>query len=106
MQRVAMMARLKPERIEEYKENHKHVWRGVLEAIDEAGMRNYSIFLRGNELFLYFEAEDGEEALKKVWEFPEVRRWNEISLQMFESMDEKGTIFVPMESVFYHPGKK
>ena len=47
--------RLKPERIDEYKRYHREVWAEVLEAIREAGIRNYSIFLKDDLLFGYYE---------------------------------------------------
>ena len=40
------IGRLKPEKVEEYKELHAHAWPGVLKTIEDCNLRNYSIFIR------------------------------------------------------------
>lgn len=55
MIRYAMTVGLKPEAEEEYKRYHAAVWPGVLETIRKCNIRNYSIYLRDQTLFAYFE---------------------------------------------------
>lgn len=55
MVRYAMTVGLKPEAEEEYKRYHAAVWPGVLETIRKCNIRNYSIYLRDQTLFAYFE---------------------------------------------------
>jgi L-rhamnose mutarotase len=50
-----MVIDLKPEKIEEYKKLHAAVWPDVLNKITECNIRNYSIYLKENTLFSYFE---------------------------------------------------
>lgn len=57
-QRSAFVLRVKPDRIEEYVEAHANVWPEMLQALRDAGIRNYSIFRDGNQVFGYFEADD------------------------------------------------
>ena len=54
-QRHGFVLRVKLERLEEYKEYHRAVWPEILEAINEAGIRNYTIFLKDDLLFGYYE---------------------------------------------------
>jgi L-rhamnose mutarotase len=61
-QRQGFVLRVKPDRIEEYVEAHRHVWAEMLHALREAGIRNYTIFRAGNQMFGYFEADDLERA--------------------------------------------
>lgn len=59
MQRVGLLLKVKPDKIEEYKQIHANVWPDLLEALRAAGMRNYSLWLApdGTE-FGYLECEN------------------------------------------------
>jgi L-rhamnose mutarotase len=61
-QRSAFVLRVRPEKIDEYVEAHRAVWPEMLEDLRSAGIRNYSIFRTGNEVFGYFESDDIEAA--------------------------------------------
>lgn len=58
MERVGFTMRLLPGHEAEYRRRHAAVWPEMLEALRAAGARNYSIFLRGADLFAYLEVED------------------------------------------------
>lgn len=55
MRRFGLACRLRPEKREQYLELHASVWPGVEATITECGIRNYTIFLRGDVLFGYYE---------------------------------------------------
>src|SRR5439155_20270653 len=57
-QRSAFVLKIRPDKIEEYVEAHRAVWPEMLDALRAAGIRNYSIFRAGNEVFGYFESDD------------------------------------------------
>jgi L-rhamnose mutarotase len=57
-QRSAFVLRVRPDKIDEYVEAHRSVWPEMLDALRGAGIRNYSIFRAGTEVFGYFEADD------------------------------------------------
>ncbi len=57
-QRSAFVLRIRPGRVDDYVEAHRSVWPEMLDALRRAGIRNYSIFRAGNEVFGYFEADD------------------------------------------------
>jgi L-rhamnose mutarotase len=57
-QRSAFVLRVRPDRVDEYVEAHRNVWPEMLEALRDAGIRNYTIFRNGNEMFGYFESDD------------------------------------------------
>jgi L-rhamnose mutarotase len=57
-QRSAFVLRVRPDKIDEYVEAHRNVWPEMLDALRAAGIRNYSIFRHGNEVFGYFESDD------------------------------------------------
>ena len=57
-QRSAFVLRVRPDKIDEYVEAHGNVWPEMLAALREAGIRNYTIFRDGNDVFGYFESDD------------------------------------------------
>jgi L-rhamnose mutarotase len=61
-QRSAFVLRVKPDRIDEYVAAHAAVWPEMLQALRDAGIRNYSIFRDGSNVFGYFEADDLDRA--------------------------------------------
>ncbi len=64
MKRVCFTLQVKPERLAEYKERHKHVWPEMLDALRQAGWHNYSLFLRADGLLIgYLETPDFDKAL-------------------------------------------
>ena len=61
-QRSAFVLEVRPERIDEYIEAHGKVWPEMLDALRRAGIRNYTIFRNGTQVFGYFESDDLEAA--------------------------------------------
>ena len=57
-ERSAFVLRVRPDKVEEYVEAHRSVWPEMLSALSDAGIRNYTIFRSGNEMFGYFETDD------------------------------------------------
>jgi L-rhamnose mutarotase len=57
-QRSAFVLKVRPDKIDEYVEAHRNVWPAMLATIRAAGIRNYTIFRHGNEMFGYFESDD------------------------------------------------
>ena len=58
MKRMMFWGKLKPERVEEYKEYHRHVWPELLAAYRQAGITKVSCFLHGVDLLVYSEYDD------------------------------------------------
>jgi L-rhamnose mutarotase len=85
-QRSAFVLKVRPEKIEEYVEAHRTVWPEMLDALRAAGIRNYSIFRHGNEVFGYFESDDLEAAGRFVAEQEVNRRWQD---RMSELLEER-----------------
>jgi L-rhamnose mutarotase len=57
-QRTGFVLHVRPDKIEEYVSAHRNVWPEMLDALRAAGIRNYTIFRAGTNVFGYFEAED------------------------------------------------
>ena len=86
MPRYCMLGHVNPQRLDEYRQAHKGVWPELLEALRDAGWRNYSLFLREDGLLIgYAEADDLAEAQQKVARTEVNARWQAAMSQLFQS---------------------
>lgn len=74
VQRVASLMRLKPGAEEEYERRHQAVWPELLDLLKQTGIRNYSIYRNGLDLYSYLEV-DSSERLDDLAQNPVMRRW-------------------------------
>jgi L-rhamnose mutarotase len=58
MQRIGFAMRLRPGNEAEYRRRHAAVWPEMLDELRAAGAHDYSIFLRGDDLFGYLVVDD------------------------------------------------
>jgi L-rhamnose mutarotase len=98
MERVCFELRVKPERLEEYRERHRAVWPDMLAALRAAGWGNYSLFLRGDGLLIgYLETDDFAAAQRRMEEAEVNARWQAAMAPLFERELE----FRRLEEVFH-----
>ena len=104
MERVCFLARVRPDRLDEYRERHKAVWPEMLAALAKAGWGNYSIFLAEDGLLVgYLETEDFA-AARAGMEATEVNaRWQAEMGPLFESLDgaRPDEAMKPLTEVFH-----
>ncbi len=77
MERYAWKATVLPGMIEEYKRRHDKIWPEMKDVLHTAGIRNYSIWNVGNDLFGYYECDSIEDAARIQVESEVCARWNE-----------------------------
>jgi L-rhamnose mutarotase len=98
-ERTAFVLRVRPERIDEYVDAHRAVWPEMLDALRGAGIRNYTIFRSGNEMFGYFEADDLEAAARYLEQEDVSARWQDAMAELLEErVPDSGP--PPLEEVF------
>jgi L-rhamnose mutarotase len=98
-QRSAFVLRVRPERIEEYLRAHREVWPEMLDALRGAGIRNYTIFRHGNQVFGYFEADDLEAAGRYLARQEVSTRWQDAMAELLEErVPDSGPL--PLEEIF------
>lgn len=99
-----MHSDLKPEKVKDYVALHADPWPELLELIADCYIHNYSISLRGTELYTYYEytGSDYEEDMKRMDESPVMRRWWQHSKPCF-LRHEEGIYYDELEEVFYTP---
>lgn len=92
--------------LDQYKELHANPWPGVLEQITECNIRNYSIYLKDDYLFSYFEyvGEDFAADMTKMAEDSLTREWWKLTdpCQVPLETRKEGEWWASMEEVFHH----
>ncbi len=102
MQRIAFTMRIKPGTQEEYRRRHQQVWPELLADLKRAGCQNYSIFLRGTDLFAYLEVEDFPRYLEIMAASQASARWEAHMSDILIRETEPSTGFPPvLEEVFH-----
>jgi L-rhamnose mutarotase len=78
MERVCFTFELRPGTEDAYKRRHDEIWPDLVGAIQEAGLRNYSLFRRGSRVIAYAECHpDVATAFGKIGATDVNRRWSE-----------------------------
>ncbi len=107
MERYAWKAVLLPGKLSEYKRRHDNLWPEMKETLAAAGIRNYTIWNTGNELFGYYECDSVETAARIQAESPVVKKWDEYMKDVMVMEPDPVTGAQPrMEQVFLFDEKK
>ena len=107
MERYAWKAKILVGQKDEYIRRHDEIWPELKELLTEAGIRNYSIWLTGDELFGYYECINGvDQAAKTQAESEVVDRWNAYMKDvMVMEMDPVTGAQPKLEQVFMFPAE-
>lgn len=106
MQRFAFQLRVRADKLADYDELHRHVWPELIQEMENFGVTDYSIFRRGQDLFLTLRVDDFDELVRRL-EASEVNRlWQTMMLPFWEPVPGKrdDEPFAMMKEVFYMPG--
>jgi L-rhamnose mutarotase len=102
VERVCFLARVRPDRLDEYRERHRDVWPEMLAALSEAGWGNYSIFLAGDGLLVgYLETGDYQAALAAMAATGVNRRWQAEMAGFFVAGGPPDQSFTRIEEIFH-----
>ncbi len=102
MRRYCLVARIRPDRAEEYRARHAAVWPEMLQALHESGWRRYSLFLAPDGLLVgYVESEDLDAAQRAMAATAVNARWQAQMAEFFVSDDARpDEQFVRLDEVF------
>lgn len=102
MQRIAFVMKIKPGTEEEYRRRHRQVWPELLADLKRAGCQNYSIYLRGTELFAYMEVADFQRYLEIMADSQASTRWEaQMSDILIRETEETTGFPCVLEEVFH-----
>ncbi len=92
MRRIAIVTKIRPGKLEEYKKLHDEIQPDVAETVKQANIRNYSIFSLDGYLFSYFEyiGNDYAADMEKKNKIPLIREWQEATGKCLEPVISSG----------------
>ncbi len=93
MERVGFTMRVLPGQEAEYLRRHAAVWPEMLEALKSAGCRDYSIFIRGTDLFAYLEVDDFAAFRAAMAASPVNARWQADMAALIDPLTDPETGF-------------
>jgi L-rhamnose mutarotase len=102
MRRHALKMKLKPGNKEEYKKRHDEIWPELEQALKEAGIHNYSIFLdeETNTLFAVQKL-DEDHTSEQLPKLPVMKKWWDFMADIMEVNPDNSPVTKPLKEVFY-----
>ena len=103
MKRIGFQFKVRQDRLAEYKEQHKHVWQEMQDALRETGWHNYTLFMRADGLiFGYFETDESLQAAQAKMAAKEINtRWQEFMSPFVDANVRPDETFVELEEYFH-----
>ena len=86
--RYCFSLQVRPDRLEEYAERHRAVWPEMLQALQQSGWRDYSLFLREDGLLIGYVESDDLDAARAAMAATEVNaRWQAQMSELFSGAE-------------------
>ena len=105
MMRIGQMIKVKPEGKADYIKWHANPLPGVNEMIKECNIQNYSIYIRGDYMFSYFEyvGEDFDADMAKMAADPTTQKWWDIVKPLMQPLDDRleGEFWSDMGEIYH-----
>lgn len=90
MERVCFLARIRPDRLEEYRARHQQVWPEMTDALRSAGWTNYTLFLADDGLLVgYLETDDYPAAQRRMAQAGVNERWQAEMAPFFADLGDE-----------------
>ena len=95
MERIFFTFEIFPGMEDEYKKRHDEIWPELVEAIQDAGIKNYSLFRRGTTIYAYGECHpDVATAFGKIGATDVNARWAKWFEEVIVSLvDDDGNLY-------------
>lgn len=107
-QRVCFLLRIDPAFTDDYIREHDDIWPEMVTALENAGYRNYSLFLDASGLLVgYFETDDADASWQAMSDDPVGRRWSAHMDRMFLPVDAERPVgrLAALRHVFHLDGQ-
>lgn len=105
MKRFGQVIKVNPDLIQSYVNYHSKPWKEVNAMISECNIENYSIFLKDDYLFAYFEytGTDFQADMDKMAQDPKTQEWWAIMKPMQRPIEtrEDGEWWADMQEVYH-----
>ena len=101
--RVCFTLRVRPDRLDEYRARHREVWPEMRAALNEAGWRNYSLFLRDDGLLIgYYETDDDAASQRALEQDSRTAAWEAEMADFFVALDGRPDQGAPRLTEVFH----
>jgi len=102
MERLALTARLRPGKKEEYIKAHDEFWPELMQGFKRAGVHEMYLFLRGNNLFLYAVVENLKTFNNYMKTDPDYRCWYNWMSELLETPydEQESTPFATLTEIW------
>lgn len=102
MKRFAFKMKLKPGFKEEYKKRHEKIWPELKKLLDDAGIRDYTIFL-DEETNILFAVQKvvGESGSQDLGQTEIVQKWWAYMADIMDTNPDSSPVSIPLEEVFH-----
>lgn len=102
MKRIAFKMYLKPGQMEVYKKRHENLWPELKTLLQEAGIKEYSIFLDEDSHTLFaFQKVDGDSGSQDLGASDIVKKWWAYMADVMETNEDQSPVSKPLVEVFY-----
>jgi L-rhamnose mutarotase len=102
MERTCFTFEIYPGTEAEYKKRHDEIWPELVEAIQESGFKNYSLFRRGQQIVAYVECHpDVASAFEKLAGYESTGRWGEWFQDVIVSLTDENGQLMTLEEVWH-----
>jgi L-rhamnose mutarotase len=104
METVAFRMTLKPGMREEYEKRHREIWPELADALRDAGIREYRIFLDEStgHLFAIHQRTDTH-TTDSLPALPIMRKWWDFMAELMETHADNSPVVTPLVPVFHLP---
>ena len=90
MERVCFLARVRSDKLEEYRARHREVWPEMTDALHSAGWTNYTLFLADDGLLVgYLETDDYSAAQRRMAQVSVNERWQAEMAPFFADLGDQ-----------------
>ncbi|WP_205499787.1 L-rhamnose mutarotase [Rufibacter psychrotolerans] len=101
MPRFAFTMKLKPGQAAEYQKRHAALWPEVKQLLQEAGIREYAIFLDEASHTLFAVQKQQGASSQDLGHSPIVQKWWAYMADIMETNPDNSPVSVPLKEVFY-----
>ena len=105
MKRFGQVIRIKPEKADFYLDLHRNMWPEVRENMKQANIQNYTMFVKGDLAFQYFEyvGHDFKADIAKDADNEVTRKWEALCRPCHDPLDDRepGEWWAGMEEVVH-----
>ncbi|MCF7952588.1 MAG: L-rhamnose mutarotase [Spirochaetales bacterium] len=105
MKRLGQVIKVDPDSINSYMQYHANPWPEINQKIRECNITNYSIYLKDDYLFSYFEyvGDDFDADMQKMADDPKTQEWWAIMKPMQRPLEtrKEGEWWAEMKEVYH-----